>query len=64
MHQSCSCQAPLFCSCPSGGRVTYVLGDMSLFRKEEKQPSRKYMEWAKEKCNEPAGTTGMKAPEV
>ena len=64
MHQTCSCEKPLLCSCPFGGRVTYVLGDMGLFWIEGKQLSGRYVEWAKAKRSEPAGTAGMKAPEV
>ena len=64
MQQACACQEALLCSYPHGGRVTYVLGDMSLFWIEGKQPSGKYVKWAKAKQREPAGTAGMKAPEV
>ena len=64
MHQTCSCKAPLLCSCPHGGRVTYLLGDMGLFWTEGERLSGKYVEWAKAKHFEPAGTAGMKAPEV
>ena len=64
MHQACACHEPLLCSCPDGGRVTYVLGDMSLFWTEGKRPSGKYVKWAKAKQKEPGGTAGMKAPEV
>ena len=44
--------------------MTYVLGDMGLFWKEGERLSGHYVEWAKAKRNEPAGTAGMKAPEV
>ena len=64
VHQTCSCESPLLCSCPFGGRVTYVLGDMGLFWIDREQLSGSYVEWAKAKRDEPAGTTGMKAPEV
>ena len=37
---------------------------MSLFWMEGKRPSGKYVKWAKAKRKEPAGTVGMKAPEV
>ena len=64
VHQTCSCESPFLCSCPFGGRVTYVLGDMGLFWIDSEQLSGSYVEWAKAKCDEPAGTSGMKAPEV
>lgn len=64
VEQTCSCPEPLLCSCPNNDRVTYVLGDMSSFLTEGKQPIGKYVQWAKAKCREPAGTVGMKAPEV
>jgi len=44
--------------------VKYVLGDMGLFWEDKRHLTLKYMEWAKEKSREPAGTTGMKATEV
>ena len=63
VHQSCPCKTPLQCSCIGGSGVTYVLGDMGLFWME-KNLTKKYMEWATAKDIEPAGTKGMKAPEV
>ena len=44
--------------------MTYVLGDMGSFWTEGGQLSGNYVEWAKAKHKEPAGTVGMKAPEV
>ena len=37
---------------------------MGLFWTEGAQLSGRYVEWANAKINEPAGTAGMKAPEV
>lgn len=64
VHQECACDSPLLCSCPYGGRVTYVLGDMGLFWIDKQQLSGKYVDWAKAKYSEPAGTDRMKASEV
>ena len=64
IHQTCSCTSPLLCTCPYGGGVKYVLGDMDLFCVDGERLSGKYVDWAKAKCNEPAGTVGMKATEV
>lgn len=64
VHQTCSCERPLLCSCPFGGRVTYVLGDMGLFWIDSEKHSGNYVDWAKAKQREPAGTARMKAPEV
>ena len=64
VEQTCACPEPLLCSCPNNDRVTYVLGDMSSFLIEERQPITKYVKWAKAKHREPVGTVGMKGPEV
>ena len=37
---------------------------MGLFWDDKGHLSSKYMEWAKQKSDEPAGTAGMKATEV
>ena len=41
-----------------------MLGDMDLFCVHGESVSRKYVEWARAKHTEPAGTAGMKATEV
>jgi len=41
-----------------------VLGDMDLFCVHGESVSGKYVEWARAKQTEPAGTAGMKATEV
>ena len=64
VHQTCSCVSPLQCVCSGGSGVTYVLGDMDLFCVQGETLSGKYLDWAKEKFNEPAGTHGLKATEV
>ena len=64
MHQTCPCKNVLQCACPGGSGVTYVLGDMSLFWMKGEKCTKKYIEWATAKYEEPAGTKGMKAPEV
>ena len=64
VNQTCSCKTPLQCSCTGRGAITYLLGDMGLFWMEREKPTMKYEEWAQAKQNEPAGTKGMKAPEV
>ena len=64
VHQKCPCKSPIRCKCPSGKGVEYVLGDMGLFWNEGGDLSDSYMEWAKQKSDEPSGTIGMKATEV
>ena len=64
MHQTCSCVSPLQCVCPGGSGVTYVLGDMDLFCVQGETLTGKYLNWAKEKFTEPAGTRGLKPTEV
>jgi len=64
VHQTCPCLSPIRCKCSCGGGVKYVVGDMGLFWDDKEHRSTKYMEWAKEKSDEPAGTAGMKASEV
>lgn len=52
--------------CDGNGEVTYLLGDMDLFRLEEERANLTYTceEWKKMVCHDPAGTIGMKPPEV
>ena len=64
VHQTCSCISPLQCTCLGGSGVTYVLSDMDLFCVQGETLTGKYLKWAKEKFNEPAGTKGLKATEV
>ncbi|XP_065896970.1 uncharacterized protein [Dysidea avara] len=64
VHQTCPCLSPIRCKCPESGGVKYVLGDMGLFWDDKGHLSSKYMEWAKQKSDEPAGTAGMKATEL
>lgn len=64
VHQICMCKNPLLCTCPVGEAVTYVLGDIDLFCIDGEHLSGKYVEWAKAKRNEPAGSPGLKASEV
>ena len=64
VHMNCSCKSPLFCTCPPGEGVKFVLGDMDLFCVLGESVSGKYVEWAQAKHHEPAGTIGMKATEV
>ena len=64
VHQTCSCVSPLQCVCPGGSGVTYVLGDMDLFCVQGETLTGKYLDWANEKFNEPAGTHGFKPAEV
>ena len=64
MHQTCSCVNPLQCVCPGDSGVTYVLGDMDLFCLQGETLTGKYLDWADEKFNEPAGTHGLKPAEV
>ena len=64
VHQTCECQSPLQCMCAGG--VTYLLGDMDLFSLEEDSANSTYTcdEWEKMAGHDPAGTIGMKPPEV
>ena len=52
--------------CASDGNVTYLLGDMDLFSLEEDSADLIYTldEWEKMAYHDPAGTIGMKPPEV
>ena len=61
MHQECECQTPLQCTCDEG--LTYLLGDMDLFCLE-KESINALEEWKKMPDHDPAGTMGMKPPEV
>ena len=65
MHQNCGCQSPLQCMCAGDGCVTYLLGDMDLLSLEE-EGANLYTcdEWQKMAYHDPAGTIGMKPPEV
>ena len=48
-----------------GGRgVTYVLGDTDLFEEESANLTYTLDEWKKMAGHDPAGTIGMKPPEV
>ena len=64
IHQTCSCVSPLLCVCSGDSGVTYALGDMDLCCVQGDTLSDNYLDWAKEKFNEPAGTHGLKAAEV
>ena len=66
VHQSCPCQSPLQCMCAGDGGVTYLLGDMDLLSLEEESADLTYTyeEWKKMAGHDPAGTIGMKPPEV
>ena len=66
IHQNCACQSPLQCACAGDGDVTYLLGDMDLLSLEEEGANLIYTceEWEKMAGRDPAGTIGMKPPEV
>ena len=66
VHQACKCQSPLQCICAGDGNVTYLLGDMDLLSLEEESENLTYTldEWTKMAGHDPAGTIGMKLPEV
>ena len=66
VHQNCVCPSPLQCTCTGDGDVTYLLGDMGLLSLEEESANSTYTcdEWKKMVCHDPAGTIGMKPPEV
>ena len=65
IHQNCTCQSPLQCTCADDGGVTYLLGDMDLLSLEEsKNLTYTCDEWEKMAGHDPAGTVGMKPPEV
>ena len=66
VHQNCACQSPLQCTCAGDGDVTYLLGDMDLLSLEEEGADLIYTleEWQKMAYHDPAGTIGMKPPEV
>ena len=66
MHQKCKCVSPLQCTCADEGGVTYLLGDMDLLSLEEEDENLIYTfeEWEKMAGHDPAGTIGMKPPEV
>ena len=52
--------------CAGDGGVTYLLGDMDLLSLEEESADSTYTldEWQKMAYRDPAGTIGMKPPEV
>ena len=52
--------------CAGDDSVTYTLGDMDLLSLEEEGANLTYTcdEWKKMAYNDPAGTIGMKPPEV
>ena len=66
VHQECGCESPLQCRCAGDGRVTYLLGDLDLLSLEEENSNLTYTcdEWVKMAGHDPAGTIGMKPPEV
>ena len=66
MHQECGCNSPLQCICTGDGGVTYLLGDLDLLSLEEENSNLTYTcdEWVKMAGHDPAGTIGMKPPEV
>ena len=66
MHQECKCTtSPLQCTCVDDGGVTYLLGDMDLLSLEEDENLTYTLEeWQKMAGHDPAGTIGMKPPEV
>ena len=66
VHQNCACKSPLQCMCAGDGDVTYLLGDMDLLSLEEEGANLTYTyeEWKKMVGHDPAGTIGMKPPEV
>ena len=66
VHQDCECQSPLQCLCTGDGNVTYLLGDMNLVSLEEESANLTHTvdEWKKMVGHDPAGTVGMKPPEV
>jgi len=66
LHQTCSCQSPLQCNCAHDGGVCYVLGDLDLLCLEgdSKSSTCTHEVWDKMVQRDPAGTMGMKPPEV
>ena len=65
VHQHCSCQSPLLCKCPGDdGGVVYVLGDLDLLCLETECSPYGQEYWEKMARHDPAGTMGMKPPEV
>lgn len=66
VHQNCSCTSPLQCNCPGNGGVIYVLGDLDLLcLDEDTSASACTCEvWNRMVQRDPAGTVGMKPPEV
>lgn len=66
VHQNCSCVSPLQCKCPGNGGVLYALGDLDLLCLEEDTSASACTceVWNKMVQRDPAGTVGMKPPEV
>ena len=71
VHQECECTSPIQCTCTDGdGGVTYLLGDMNLLSLEKEDAYENQNspytceEWEKMAGHDPAGTMGMKPPEV
>ena len=65
VHQNCGCNSPLQCTCAGDGDVTYLLGDMDLLSLEDSENLTYTLdEWQKMAGHDPAGTIGMKPPEV
>ena len=64
VHQTCDCQSPLQCTCVESRGVTYLLWDTDLFEEESTDLTYTCDEWKKMAGHDPAGTIGMKPPEV
>ena len=66
VQQNCSCTSPLQCKCPGNGGVLYVLGDLDLLCLEDdtSESACTCEVWNKMVQRDPAGTVGMKPPEV
>ena len=66
VQQNCSCTSPLRCKCPGNGGVLYVLGDLDLLCLEDDTSASVCTceVWNKMVQRDPAGTVGMKPPEV
>ena len=66
MQQKCACTSPLRCKCPGDGEVLYVLGNLDLLCLENDISAIGYSfeVWNEMSQRDPAGTVGMKPPEV
>ena len=56
---ACSCPSAIMCTCDGRGSGTALLSDFDLVEKATSDGK-----WARLRDSEPAGTRGMKAPEV